>query len=255
MVLNSLRSYNKKFGAEFGEMIICRDSANCWRRDHFPNYKASRKIERNESSFDWSALFESLSAIGIELAENFPYKIISNPRCEADDIIGTFCNIYGHHGSPRDNPILILSGDKDFIQLQKYSNVSQYSPVLKKFIAENNPERFLREHIIMGDRSDGIPNILSDDSVFVDKRRQTPLRRDKIDEWSESSPEQFCKSDEMKARYKRNSMLIDLGNIPSEIQQSIHRKYQEYQTPSKSRILPYLMEKRLKMLIEHAGDF
>ena len=73
--------------------------------------------------------------------------------------------------------VLILSGDKDFIQLHN-DRIKQYNTVLNKFVGKGeNPIIYIREHILKGDRSDGILNILSDDNVFVEGRRQTPLSK------------------------------------------------------------------------------
>ena len=259
MVLNSIRMYHKNFSKKYGELVICADTGNYWRRDIFPNYKAGRKSDRQESPFDWSAIFESLAAIRYEIAENFPYHVLAVPRCEADDIIAHMCHVHGYYSSPSshmpDPQLLILSADKDFIQLQKYSNVSQYSPIQKKFIAEDNPERFLREHIILGDKSDGIPNILSDDNVFVEGRRQKSIFKEKLDLWSKSEPEHFCTTSEMMANYNRNASLIDLSKIPSDVRMRINQAYLDSTPPDRSKILPYLMEYRLKSLTENIGDF
>ena len=48
--------------------------------------------------------------------------------------------------------ILILSGDKDFIQLQKFENVKQYSPTTKKYVDDLDPKQYVFEHIIKGDK-------------------------------------------------------------------------------------------------------
>ena len=81
---------------------------------------------------------------------------------------------------------LIVSGDKDFIQLHHYGDVYQFSPILKGYIGEQiDPIQFLHEQIIKGDRSDGIPNVLSDDNVFIEGRRQRPLSKKKINSWVE----------------------------------------------------------------------
>ena len=43
-----------------------------------------------------------------------------------------------------------------------------------------DPIVFLREQIIKGDRSDGVPNILSDDDIFLRDERQKPINKKKI---------------------------------------------------------------------------
>ena len=137
MIINTIRSYRTKFGAEFGELVIACDNKHYWRRTVFPYYKASRKKEREESKFDWSTIFNSLSIIKSELEEYFPYPVIDVNGAEADDVIGTLAE-YSQTMGESDNlfedstpvPFLIISGDHDFNQLQKWSNVKQYSPVI-----------------------------------------------------------------------------------------------------------------------------
>lgn len=253
MILNSLRSYRSKFAKEYGELVICCDAQNYWRRDIFPHYKSNRKKARDASGLDWNLLFESLNKIRDEIRDNFPYKVLRIDRCEADDVIAAICHKYGRFLGD-DEKILILSGDKDFAQLQKYSNVSQYSPVQKKMIAINNPESFRKEHIMLGDRSDGIPNFISDDDSFVKNKRQKPLRREKIAEWIHMEPEQFC-SGEMLRGYKRNEMLIDLDKIPDHIQNQCIEQFESVPCNNRSKIFNYFIQNRLSSLTESISDF
>lgn len=255
MVLNSLRLYRRKFVDEYGELVICCDDKNNWRKDFFPLYKANRKKDRGESSLDWPKIFDVLDKIKAELRENFPYKVIQVERAEADDVIGTLCEEFGYLGIAPESAeqILILSSDKDFGQLQKYANVSQYSPVGKKFIRVNNPAQFLNEHIIKGDRGDGIPNFLSDDDVFVEGKRSKPIRHAKLTEWSILDPKEYC-SESMMRGWQRNKVLIDLDLIPEEIKKEVINEY-DNQNPERNKLFNYFVKNRLKNLMEHIGDF
>ena len=125
-------------------------------------------------SEDYYDEIDSETTFRDELKETFPYRVIRVERAEADDIIGALCHEHGVLGFMPGyaERILILSGDKDFSQLRKYANVEQYSPITKKWIRVNNPERYLREHIMRGDRGDGIPNFLSSDACLVNGERQ-----------------------------------------------------------------------------------
>ena len=115
MVINSLRGFNVKFKSKYGKMVLCSDAGDPWRRDIFPHYKYSRKKGREESTFDWDNIFNIITNIKNEIKENFPYVVMYNEKCEADDIIATLVKYYY-----QDEPIMIVSGDKDFIQLQQY---------------------------------------------------------------------------------------------------------------------------------------
>jgi len=254
-ILNSIRSYKQKFSNKYGEIVIACDDKNYWRKDIFPYYKSHRKKDRDASTHDWGRIFEILNKIRDEIRDNFPYKVIQVSRAEADDIIGV---IVREHGVYLNNEsierILILSGDKDFGQLQKYANVDQYSPVLKKWINISDPRRFLREHIMRGDRGDGIPNFLSEDSCIINKKRQKPLASKKVDVWVDEEPEMFC--DEIMIRnYKRNEELIDLEMVPENISDMIIEQYQKYEVPKRSGLLNYFIKNRLKYLMDSIGEF
>mgnify|MGYP003932073445 FL=1 len=170
MILNSLRMYRTRFYDKYGELILCYDSKHYWRRDFFPLYKYNRKKGRKESSYNWDAIFECLNEIKIELKDVFPYKFVEVHGAEADDIIAVLCGKLEFDNGKT----LIVSGDKDFIQLQKYKNVTQYSPITKKFVTGEDPLSYLQEHILRGDTSDGIPNVLSADHTFFEGLRQRP---------------------------------------------------------------------------------
>lgn len=250
MILNSLRSYNTKFRAEYGEMVIACDDRRYWRRDMFPFYKANRKKAREKSEIDWNTVFEVLNKVREELKEYFPYRVIQIDTAEADDVIGSLCHEFGNTSEK----ILIVSGDKDFKQLQSYMNVRQYDPVRKKYLQENNPDKYLKEHIMRGDTGDGVPNFLSKDDVFVLNVRQKPIRQTKLDEWIEQDPEVFC-NDEMLRGWKRNEQLIDLNCIPITIRESVVSSYEEQANKDRSKLFNYFIAKKLKNLMDSINDF
>ena len=248
MVLNSIRSYKTKFGAEYGELVIACDNKNYWRRQLFPYYKANRKKNQEASEINWKAIFECLNKIRAELKEVFPYRVIDIESAEADDIIGTLCRAYGDTGEK----ILILSGDKDFIQLQRYNNVRQFDPVRKKFINHNDPEKFLFEHILKGDAGDGIPNVLSNDNCMVVGERQRPLTQKKIDSLA-SIATSF--DHPVFRNYKRNEQLIDLTKIPVNISEQILESYKNQEGKKPNGLMDYFIANRLKNLMENVGEF
>ena len=129
MILNSILSIKKKFGSDYGNIILCCDNKNFWRKDVFPHYKGNRKKVREKSGYDWNMIFNTIWQTKKDLRETFPYKIIEVERTEADDVIGTLVKNFSKY-----EKTLIVSSDKDFKQLQRYPNVTQYSPILKKYL-------------------------------------------------------------------------------------------------------------------------
>ena len=251
MILNSLRMYRQSYFKEFGELVICYDSKNYWRREYFPEYKAGRRKSRETSSHDWNNIFECLNAIKSEIRENFPYKVLEVYGAEADDIIAALCGELEFDNGKT----LILSGDKDFIQLHRFKNVKQYSPITKKFINGEDPTEYLYQHILKGDSSDGIPNVLSPDNTFVDGLRQRPLSKKKISEWAGPLCEQVLPNDELKRNYQRNKKLIDLQETPKELHLECIRTYQDAPEGDRSKLLNYFIKNRLNDLMENIGDF
>ena len=250
MILNSLRTYVKKFRDSHGpEVIIACDNKKYWRRDIFPHYKAGRKKIREASGHDWVTIFECLSKIKQELKDYSPYKVIDVDTAEADDIIAVLAMKYS-----ATQKVMILSSDKDFAQLQKYPNVDQYSPILKKYIKEPLPAAQLKQLIIRGDKGDGIPNILSADDCFVTATRQKPITEVKIIKWMNQQPTEFC-NEEMLRNYSRNEMLIDLAKIPDGLKQNILDTYGDTKAKTKQQFMNYLMSNRLKNLLEVIDEF
>ena len=247
MILNSIRMYRMEHHNEYGEVVLTWDSKHSWRRDYFPEYKASRRKGREESDLNWDDIFATLNKIRNEIKENFPYKYLEVFGAEADDIIGFLCE------ENKDEKIMIISGDKDFIQLQKYPNVKQWSPITKKDVNGFNPTTYLKEHILRGDTSDGVPNVLSPDNTFVDGLRQRPLTRKKIQSWLLGGGSNW--NDEVKRNFQRNSTLIDLSRTPEQLKNQIRLEYNNAPHGDRSKLLNYFMQNKLKELTENIGEF
>lgn len=250
MILNTIRTYVKKYKDSHGpEIIIACDNKKYWRREVFPNYKAGRKKARESSGHDWTTIFECLNKIRDELKNFSPYKVVEVDTAEADDIIAVLATKYA-----TTEKVMILSSDKDFAQLQRYPNVEQFSPILKRVIKEPLPLVQLKQLIIRGDKSDGIPNILSPDDVFVEGGRQKPITEVKIINWLNQEPKEFCNED-MLRNYARNEMLIDLTKIPGSLKESILHTYENAKGHSKTEFMNYMIANRLKNLLEVIDEF
>lgn len=247
ITLNVYRSIRNKFYSEYGELIICQDSSNCWRKDIFPQYKAGRKKTQQKDAEDWNKIFDVLGKIRREIKDTFPYKNIAVHRCEADDIIGVLAKTF----SPTEK-ILIVSSDKDFKQLQRYDNVKQYCLRKKEFLVEQDPERFLFNHIMYGDSSDGVPNVLSADNVFVDGIRQRPISKKKLEKLYRQEESLGVEYDR---NWDRNSQLVDLDRIPQKYVNEILEAFEESPVGARSNIFNYFVSNKLRMLMENIQDF
>ena len=212
MVLNTYRMIRKQFRAKYGELIICDDSANCWRKDFFPHYKAARKKQQKKSSIDFDSIYKIMNVIRNEVREELPYITLKVDRLEADDIIAILC---------------------------------------EKFVECSNPQDFLIEHIIKGDVSDGIPNVLSDSDTFVvESKRQKPCGKKKISQIKEN-----LEDESIQDNLERNQKLIDMTKIPNEYYSLVMNEYEEYDVPDRKNLLDYFIRNRLQNLMSSLGDF
>lgn len=258
MILNTIRSFKQRFGREYGEIVIACDNKKYWRKEFFPYYKANRKKARDQSGYDWSLIFDTMNTIKAEIDLIFPYKVIDVDGAEADDVIAALVE-YSQTLSVGNvlfeddpQPFLIISGDHDFVQLQRFNNVKQFSPIQKKFIkTDTTPERIVLEHTFKGDKGDGIPNVLSADNCFITGERQKSVTSKKIEEWINKLPEDY----EFQTRFKRNQILVDFNFIPLHIKNAVIDKYKSQPRKDKSQLLNYFMKHKMKQMIELIEEF
>lgn len=256
IVLSSIASYNRRFRKEFGDLVICCDcdGGMYWRKEIFKYYKSSRKRNRAKSKFDWDTIFKILKKVKTELKDHFPYKVIETPRAEADDIIAVLSKF-------SNEPTVIISNDRDYLQLQKFSHVKQYSPYKGMFVSTDDPRLSLKEKILCGDDGDGVPNILSDDDVFeVSTKRQRPMRKEKLEYWLKESPGSFSKvtkedQDTMYKNWDRNEVMIDLEYIPTPIQEQILETFEVTKAGNRKNLYSYFIKNGLNELTKHMNDF
>lgn len=190
-ILNEIILSEQEFGNQFGKMVLCIDDARngYWRSDIYPAYKLNRKTLKDESEVDFSEVFEEINYLIDIFREHVPWKVVSYPRTEADDII----LILAREFNPNEK-ILILSPDKDMIQAQRdTNNVVQYSKITKKWISpelkSGNMDQWIQEHLCLGDVSDNVPKVV-DNTVFSqnflnylhdhDLKCQTPMEFKKL---------------------------------------------------------------------------
>ena len=262
VVLSSLLSTKKKFSQKYGDLVICCDGKDYWRKQVFPFYKASRSKNREKSDMNWKLIFDTLSSLRDDLADNFPYKVIHVNTSEADDIIGVLVSYLqgneltqvGLEEEPQ--KILILSSDQDNFQLHRFRNVSQWSPNQKKFVKPDGAHEALIEKICTGDTGDGIPNIMSDDDVFVDEnKRQKPFKKARLEEFYRFGID-ACKTDVERRNFQRNQALVSYEHIPQDLREKIITTYTTQEVKgSRQKIMQYLIKHRCKNLMDHIEEF
>ena len=257
-ILNQIRIHNKKFREEYGRIYIACDAIHGWRKKYFKEYKASRSTTRSNDDLNWDEIYSWLNSLKEDLKEHFPYPVIEVDTAEADDIIA--CLVESTQEFGNNEKVMIISGDKDFIQLQKYKNVKQYSPIQHKFVTDNDPHKFIFEHVLKGDSCDGVPNVLSDDDTFITEgKRQKPLRKKQIDEWEKALRDGLPPKDvfppEVYRNFKRNERMINLSAIPQDVVDKINEEIAKVEPPSNNKIFNYLIKGRYGQLVNSPQDF
>lgn len=229
------------------ELILACDSRSNWRKELFPPYKAARKKNREDKKgVDWDQFFEDFNTLIEEFTANMPFKVLKLDRAEADDIIAIICK----HRC--DNNITIVSPDKDFRQLCKLNkNIKLYSPLAGVgFIDASEYDLF--EHVIKGDKEDGVPNVLSAGNVFVEGVRQTTLTAKKkqvLKDYKFNLDNVPFMDDDIKERIDMNTKLIDLNNIPQDLVDATLEQYDNYKVP-KGKMFGYFVSKKLTKIME-----
>jgi hypothetical protein len=268
MILNTIRSYKMKYGSKYGSLVICCDGRKYWRKQEFVHYKAGRKKAREESGLNWEDLFAALNQVKAELAEFFPYPVVEIEGAEADDVIATLVLHSQSHdlkvptGTLFDDPepekVLILSGDHDFLQLHRHENVSQYSPIQKMWVKATEPaDWILTEHILRGDKGDGVPNVLSADDTFVTGARQKPLKTELVEEWKRLPWDQIYGADvNLRRNFDRNRAMVDLRNVPPALAEAIIHSYEAQKgVRGKGMLLNFFIKNRMRNMIELIQEF
>ena len=247
-IFNMVRAYNTEF-SKYGEMVLCMDSKNNWRRDTFPQYKANRAKARKDSSHDWQAIFSPLDEVKTDLIENSPFRCVQIERCEADDVIGTICEL---NMSPEH--ILIISADKDFIQLQRYPNVKQFSNTQKKYLVpEVSALHDLEVKVLKGDTGDGVPNVLSDDDCLITEgARQGTLTKKKIEQLMKD-PEALGTT--VARRIIRNRNMIDLSRTPDSLKAIIMEEFNKPAKGSITKLMTVFTKHKMNVMLGSLQDF
>lgn len=244
-LIKYLKEYEKQYKS-FGEIILAFDSKNYWRKDFFKYYKSNRRKERDKSPVDWNYIHTLIRQFKEEFEKNLKYTVLEIDKCEADDIIAVIVQTLNKHKN------LIISDDKDFFQLLRIENVSLYKPKKNEFtnhsdIVKKDIEDNLKEHIIRGDRSDGIPNILSEDNCLNEGIRQKAITKKFLVEVSDKD---LTIDSIYSDKYLRNKKLIDLTEIPKSIFNLVLTKFKvELQTQNNIDKVEYFRDNNIMSLL------
>jgi hypothetical protein len=262
-ILNTILSYKNKYSKEYGQVVIAADGRNYWRKEVFPFYKGDRKKSREKSDINWKLVFDCMTEIREDIKQYFPYKVMHIDRAEADDVIAVlseWCQTNelastGLFEEPQ--KVMIISSDHDFLQLQKWDNIYQFSPIIKKQLKMSKRDLYEKyiTHIVKAS-DDGIPNILSDDSAIVTEGvRQTPVSAKRLAEFIELG-KKACRNETEIRNWDRNEQLISFEKIPQDIKDEIVSEYITSKPKmDRMKIMNYLIQNRCKLLLDKIEEF
>lgn len=202
-VIGKLVDYIQRTSAD--SVVLCQEGKKNWRFEVYDKYKSHRKEEKAKSKMDFDAFYPMFDYFCSMLRQYAPniYQLKVD-RAEGDDLIAVLTK----NLTPR-NEVICVSTDRDFYQLLKYDGYKQYHPIKKTFVQVINPERYLLEKIIVGDKGDGVPHV----KPRVSKGTAPTIIDQGLDEWLDKF--------NLHAEFERNKTLIDFDCIPVDVQDSI----------------------------------
>lgn len=265
VIINSCLTIKRKFGREYGELIIALDGSKNYRYDIFPNYKAGRKKSREDDGMPWHIIFDVMNVIREEAKVYWPWKVVWSDRAEADDVMAVLvedvanknCISVGVLDEPEPEKVLLDTSDGDMFQLHKYPNVKQWSSRDRKFIGikEGYSDQWMRHFILTGDTGDGVPNVFSDIDCLVNKVRQTPATKARMAPFFDlPSLFDYDEDKKIKARILQNHQLVCFDGMPVDVRDSILESWNTRTKATKMVMMKYLTQKKCRQLLESIDE-
>lgn len=229
MSLQTLKSFYRKVQPD--QVALAFEGTDNWRKDYTKSdacvskriYKANRvKDDSMVPFFELIKSFEQLARQHTSLV------CLSAPRLEGDDVIAGYAQYYSAKG----DEVIILSGDKDFIQLLDLPGVSLMNPddgklrgVDKKTGERIDPKFFMFEKCFRGDAGDNVmsayPRVLLTKlkKAFTNEYERTNLMNHTWEFCDPSTGEK--RTYRVGDLFAENELLMDLSKQPAHIRQLI----------------------------------
>ena len=236
--IKNIMAYIRDFSPN--RVYIAVDVGKSWRKEVYTLYKGKRKEARDKQDVDWKGFYDLCNSVTDELKKNFPVYVVGINTVEADDIIAYLVM----NEDPDTNKIIITS-DKDYVQLLKHPNTKIYDPIRTKYMECNNPYHALEVKICAGDKSDNIPSIAP---RWGEKTAEKHILSGKLELMLEEKDADGSPC-EMKRNYERNTRLIDMERIPKTIQKQIETYLEDYELSTHKGIMKYFVQHKLSELL------
>jgi len=267
MSLNTLKSFYRKVQPD--QVAMAFEGADNWRKTYTKSdacvskriYKANRV--KDDSMIPFFELIKSFEQLA---RQHTSLVCLSHPRLEGDDVIAG----YAQHFSAKGDEVIILSGDKDFMQLLDLPGVSLMNPDDGKLRGNDkktgeriDPKYFMFEKCIRGDAGDNVmsayPRVRSTkiEAAFKDEYARTNLFNET---WEFSDPSTGEKRTfQVGDLFAENELLMDLSKQPEDIRQliteTIEREVVHHGQFSYFHFVKFCSKYGLKKIAEEAQYF
>jgi len=293
--LSGIFYYISQFKAD--EAILALDSKNNWRKNVYEFYKGSRKNKRKQldDADDWcnyGDYYKVFNEFVESIEEYLPIKVLQVDTTEADDIAGVLCSEI-----LTDKNKVLITTDKDYVQLLSQPNTKLYNPQTRAFINYDDPKKELFKKIMIGDKGDDIPSI-KDRHVFKPEfleycvkegiaensdlvkikfegdeklmlkmeyqfQEKYPIKASKVFTLPPKIVESVVEGDgikkfldenpDLKTKFLRNNVLINLTTQPKSVREKINQNYQEYViTAKREDLVLFLVEHSITEFIDRS---
>jgi hypothetical protein len=222
MGFRTVQSHFRKFNPDV--VAFAFEGGKNWRKTYTTSSEcvSKRKYKGNRVHTDSSKHFFELVDNFKEFVKNYTAALCLNAETlEGDDLIAGAAKRYSDLGYS----VIIVSGDRDFVQLLRYKNVRLVNSDKGKDRTCDDPDYFLFEKCIRGDSGDNVmsafPRVRSTriEKAYRDEYERTNLMNET---WSITDPET---GEITKYRvgdlFEENKLLMDLDAQPEEIKKRI----------------------------------
>ena len=256
ILLTTLMYNIKKFKPN--EVVIAIDGRKNWRFAVYPDYKKHRRENRDKDLFPWDRYFEYINEFTADMQKYFPFIFLDVKFAEADDIIA----VLSRNLSDDDYKSIIVTSDKDYVQLLMDENISVFDPIKKKFKECDDPKKDLAVHLLTGDKGDSVPaikprvgvktalKILETDGLFDQVMQEEVEIKDKEGN--------VLRVEKCIDNYNRNKKMIDLHQIPKKIKKLIIDSYHAYDFDSVNcnglYLMKFFVKNKLRKLSEDGSS-
>ena|SRR5271157_1779792 len=265
---SALVTLNKYYREQKPHKVVAVFDRDSWRKEYTASeeciskkpYKGNRRQGMTpKQKIKYEQFCAHVNDFEKLIAENTTIITLAGAKLEADDLIAGFIQV---QTLDPDNEIVVISQDKDMIQLLRFENVRVVDPASGKDRSledwNNDADYFMFLKCIRGDAGDNVQSALPKvRETRVLKAYTDPFEKANLmnETWKGADGREFV----VKNLYKENQLLMDLSMQPDDIQKLIVQTVlQGIKNPGKFsyfHFMKFLGKYELKKVAEQADNF